>query len=833
MDFAILDMPEDSSVPIILGRPFLATARAMIDMFNKKITLRVGDDEVIFDVDQSIKRSTTEDDECYGIDDLDEMINEEAQDKNEKNGFDSEKSIWRINYVNTSYPVTQGITNGDNVKSDLYSASANEIDEKKPELKNLPQHLEYAYLNGDKSFPIIISSELSKKEKTSLLQVLEKQKEAIAWKISDIKGISPSYYTHTILMEDDYKPVIQPQRRLNPKVQDVVKNEIEKLLDSGLIYPILDSSWISPIHVVPKKGGMTVVLNDNNQLIPSQTVTGCRDSSKFQSLRRIKKRPPSPVLMGLLLTDECRLDYYLVLSKTVVYTDHSALKYLFSKEDAKLRLIRLENPDLGTFIEEEITDEFPDEHLMILKVELNNDEPWYADYINYIVRKIIPPNWTSEKRRRFFSQVKYYFWDEPYAFKLCPDNFETPISLPKPYLFPSHEMVTTRRNSDDDVPNFEAMITAAVANALPNLTASLRTQITNDIRNGVGSSGAVGLRKFLGEYMVEGTRLASFGALLLEMPRRKLDISTEIRISGIEMVIGFRTGDRANRRTRVVMTRDFQGQDQRFAGRNGNDRQGQGNYNQRQHRGQSTRDFNQGHALGSAGQRRFTETFAFLTFFVKDCPQGKQKQSMPADFARLPPTTGWVYATTRDQAAKTSALISAMKARTLISHGCQGFLASVMDTSLESPNIENLSVVREFADVFPDELPGLPPAREIGRVKGAVTGDVREWLYFRTLCFAVGCTGLISEEEHEQHLRIMLEILRQKKLYAKFSKCEFWLQQVAFLGHIVLSWHHYGSIKALPLTQLMRKGEKFVWTDEHQESFEELKQRLVSAPILT
>ncbi|GJY09831.1 putative nucleotidyltransferase, ribonuclease H [Tanacetum coccineum] len=113
---------------------------------------------------------------------------------------------------------------------------------------------------------------------------------------------------------------------------------------------------------------------------------------------------------------------YLVLSKTMVYTDHSALKFLFSKDDAKPRLIRLENPNLGTFIEEEIIDEFPHEHLMILKAKLNNDEPWYADYINYIVGKIIPPNWTPEKRRRFFSQVKYYFWDEPYAFKLSSKN---------------------------------------------------------------------------------------------------------------------------------------------------------------------------------------------------------------------------------------------------------------------------------------------------------------------------------------------------------------------------------------------------------------------------
>ncbi|GKF61458.1 hypothetical protein Tco_0181512 [Tanacetum coccineum] len=167
------------------------------------------------------------------------------------------------------YPVAQEIISGNDVKSKhLYSAGANEIDEKKPELKSLPQHLEYVYLHEDKCFLVIISSELSKKEKTSLLQVLERRKGAIAWKMSDIKGISPLYYTHKILIEDEYKPVIQPQRRLNPKVQDVVKNEIIKLLDSGLIYPISNSSWVSPIHVVPKKGGMTVVLNDDNQLIP-------------------------------------------------------------------------------------------------------------------------------------------------------------------------------------------------------------------------------------------------------------------------------------------------------------------------------------------------------------------------------------------------------------------------------------------------------------------------------------------------------------------------------------------------------------------------------------
>ncbi|GKE13457.1 hypothetical protein Tco_1417008 [Tanacetum coccineum] len=269
----------------LADRPFLTTARAMIDIFNKKITLRVGDDEVIFDVDQSIKIPTTEDDECYGIDDLDETINEEAHELLANEEPDSFLSRGLLKSIDQSdlecYESTSSNEKTRDNSKTRYGVStlpirpsANEIDKKKPELKNLPQHLEYAYLHGDKSFPIIISTKLSEKEKISLLQVLERRKGEIAWKMSDTKGISLSYCTHKILMEDDYKPVIQPQRRLNSKVQDVVKNEIVKLLDFGLIYLILDSLWVIHIHVVPKKGGMNVVLNDNNELIPSRTVTG-------------------------------------------------------------------------------------------------------------------------------------------------------------------------------------------------------------------------------------------------------------------------------------------------------------------------------------------------------------------------------------------------------------------------------------------------------------------------------------------------------------------------------------------------------------------------------
>ncbi|GJS67472.1 hypothetical protein Tco_0682036 [Tanacetum coccineum] len=229
--------------------------------------------------------------------------------------YDLEKPIRRIDSVNTPYSVAQETTRPNGVESEhLYSASANEIDEKRHELKKLHHHLEYTYLHGDKSFPIIISSKLSEKEKMLLLQVLEKRKGAIAWKMSDIKGISPSFCTHKILMEDDFKLAIQPQRRLNPKVQDVVKNEIIKLLDSGLIYPISDSSWVRSIHVVPKKGGITVVLNDNNELIPSHTVTGWRVCINYRKLNDATRKDHFPLpFIDQMLEHLCGNEHYCFL----------------------------------------------------------------------------------------------------------------------------------------------------------------------------------------------------------------------------------------------------------------------------------------------------------------------------------------------------------------------------------------------------------------------------------------------------------------------------------------------------------------------------------------
>ena len=108
------------------------------------------------------------------------------------------------------------------------------------------------------------------------MQVLKEHKTAIGWTIADIKGISPSTCMHRILLEEEAKPSRQPQRRLNSPMMDVVKKEILKLLEVGVIYPISDSNWVSPVQVVPKKTGITVVKNQNDELVATRIQNGWR-----------------------------------------------------------------------------------------------------------------------------------------------------------------------------------------------------------------------------------------------------------------------------------------------------------------------------------------------------------------------------------------------------------------------------------------------------------------------------------------------------------------------------------------------------------------------------
>nr|GEZ85903.1 reverse transcriptase domain-containing protein [Tanacetum cinerariifolium] len=312
----------------------------------------------------------------------------------------------------------------------------------KVELKELPPHLEYALLGDNRKWPIIIAKYLSFNEKTTLVNVLKTRKKAIAWRLTDIKGIDHKFCSHKILLEEDYSPKVQSQRRVNLKIHDVIKKEVEKLLDAGLIYPISDSPRVSPIHCVPKKEGMTVIKNDEKELVSTRLVTGwrvCIDYKKLNEATRKYYFPlPSmdqikienhfrPIHYASKTMNEAETNYtkaekemltvvyafekfrlYLIMNKSIVYTDHSALKYLFAKKDAKVRLLRwilllqefifkvidtygaenyaadyfscLENPYENTFDPKEINETFPLESLNKV-AHKDPSTPWFADLV--------------------------------------------------------------------------------------------------------------------------------------------------------------------------------------------------------------------------------------------------------------------------------------------------------------------------------------------------------------------------------------------------------------------------------------------------------------------
>ncbi|GKB34157.1 reverse transcriptase domain-containing protein [Tanacetum coccineum] len=302
-DFVVVDFDADPRVPLILGRSFLKTGRALIDVYEGELTLRVGKEAVTFNLDQTSRYSSNYDDMTANRIDVIEMACEEysqevlgfsdvissgnptpyydpiistssptltpfgdsdflleevdaflaleddpTSPKVDDSYYDSEGDILLLeSFLNDdpSPPPNQGNYLPE-IRKELKICEAktdkSSIDEPpEVELKDLPPYLEYAFLEGDNKFPVIIAKDLSVEEKVALIKVLKSHKRAIAWKLSNIKGINPEFCTHKILMEEDYKLVVQHQRRVNPKIHDVIKKEVEKLLDAELIYPISDS----------------------------------------------------------------------------------------------------------------------------------------------------------------------------------------------------------------------------------------------------------------------------------------------------------------------------------------------------------------------------------------------------------------------------------------------------------------------------------------------------------------------------------------------------------------------------------------------------------------
>ena len=162
-------------------------------------------------------------------------------------------------------------------------------------LKPLPVELKYAFLEENKQCPVIISSLLSIPQEDNLLQILKSNKQALGWKISDLKGISPTICTHHIYLEEKSKVVRQPHRRLNPHMQEVVCIEVLKLLQVGIIYPISDSTWVCPTQVVPKKSGVTIVQNEKGEEMPTRLTTGWRVCIDYRRLNEVTRKDHFPL----------------------------------------------------------------------------------------------------------------------------------------------------------------------------------------------------------------------------------------------------------------------------------------------------------------------------------------------------------------------------------------------------------------------------------------------------------------------------------------------------------------------------------------------------------
>nr|GEZ19510.1 reverse transcriptase domain-containing protein [Tanacetum cinerariifolium] len=318
-DFVVVDFDANPRVSLIIRRSFLKIGRALIDVYKGEPTLRIGKEAVTFNLNQTSRYSANYDTmSVHRIDLIDVACEEYSQEVfgffMSGNPTPSTKPIV-FNSSPTLTPFGDTPLPPQELKVVEPTTDKSSIDEPPMlELKDLPPHLEYAFLEGEDKLPVIIAKDLKDEEKTALIKVLKSHKQALAWQLSDIKGIDPEFRTHKILMEDDFKPAVQHQRRVNLKIHEVIKNEVLKFLDARLIYPISDSPWVSLVHCVPKKGGFIVVENEENELIPTRLVTGWRVCIDYQKLNDVTRKDHFPLpFMDQMLERLAGNEYYCFL----------------------------------------------------------------------------------------------------------------------------------------------------------------------------------------------------------------------------------------------------------------------------------------------------------------------------------------------------------------------------------------------------------------------------------------------------------------------------------------------------------------------------------------
>ncbi|KAM2983177.1 hypothetical protein FF2_009137 [Malus domestica] len=311
-DFYVLEMEDSPNVtplPILLGRPFMKTARTKIDVFKGTLTMEFDGEIINFNISEAMK-FPKDDHSCFSIDILDElaqdyldMLEDDPLETTIAQGFGTEPNMAvpkeehaELVAALESLPKHHGKpSNPIPIPVSTNTLLPSVIQAPVLELKPLPDHLKYAFLGEEETLPIIVSSSLTALEEEKLIRVLKEHKTAIGWTLADIKGISPTTCMHRIFLEEGAKPTRKAQRRLNPPMMEVVKKEIIKLLDCGVIYPISDSRWVSPVQVVPKKSGVTVVKNAEDELVPTRIQTGWRVCIDYRKLNNTTRKDHFPL----------------------------------------------------------------------------------------------------------------------------------------------------------------------------------------------------------------------------------------------------------------------------------------------------------------------------------------------------------------------------------------------------------------------------------------------------------------------------------------------------------------------------------------------------------
>nr|GEY41676.1 reverse transcriptase domain-containing protein [Tanacetum cinerariifolium] len=356
-DFIVLDFIVDPRVPLILGRLFLITSHALIDVYEGDIILRHHDQSLTLKYGDKPSISYNKFQSLNKVDLIDATCEEYSQEVLGFFDVANEVSTPHFEPIVSNYSPTLTPFN----EKALLNSDPEPLPNQKHYFPEAHNDLKVVEPKNDKSS----DDEPLKVE----IIVLKLRKKAIAWKLIDIRGIDPKFCLHKILLEDDFSPKVKSQRRVNPQIHDVIKKEVKKLLDAGLIYPISDSPWVSPFHCVPKKGEQTMEV-----FMDDFSVFGNSFSTCLTNLEKMLKR-----CEDTKLALNWEKSHFMV--KEVIDTK-GAENY------AADHLSRLENPYENVFDPKEINETFP---LKSLNKVAHQDPstPWFADFANYHVEKFI------------------------------------------------------------------------------------------------------------------------------------------------------------------------------------------------------------------------------------------------------------------------------------------------------------------------------------------------------------------------------------------------------------------------------------------------------------